>query len=190
MTYRTIWRLGKVIGLDGVFSCPFWSTVLQCGAPLPIHTLNYWTAQSVVPGFYLMMCLSVTLLIVDSWQHCVCCIRSGLTRWTHIMVLFLDRMCQCGLHAVLWSHIGILMHRLAAEPRSTAGLFSPVSACPSGTILLTPYSMEWDWRVSRAEPILSIGLSCFIHTIVYYHCYFSLPPRGQWMDYKRRILCG
>ena len=25
-----------------------------------------------------------------------------------------------GLHAVPWSHIGILMHRLAAEPRSTA----------------------------------------------------------------------
>ena len=29
-------------------------------------------------------------------------------------------MCQCGLHAVLWSHIGTLMQRLAAEPRSTA----------------------------------------------------------------------
>ena len=26
-----------------VLSCPFWSTVLQCGARLPIHTLNYWT---------------------------------------------------------------------------------------------------------------------------------------------------
>ena len=33
------------------FSCPFWSTLLQCGARLPIHTLNYWTVQSVVPGF-------------------------------------------------------------------------------------------------------------------------------------------
>ena len=35
---------------SGVLSCPFWSTVLQCGARLPIHTLNYWTVQSVVPG--------------------------------------------------------------------------------------------------------------------------------------------
>ena len=26
-----------------VFSCSFWSTVLQCGARLLIHTLNYWT---------------------------------------------------------------------------------------------------------------------------------------------------
>ena len=32
-------------------SCQFWSAVLQSGARLPIHTLNYWTVQSVVPGF-------------------------------------------------------------------------------------------------------------------------------------------
>ena len=35
----------------GVLSCQFWNTVLQCGVRLPIHTLNYWTAQSVVPAF-------------------------------------------------------------------------------------------------------------------------------------------
>ena len=35
---------------SGVLSRPFWSTVLQCGARLPIHTLNYWTLQSEVPG--------------------------------------------------------------------------------------------------------------------------------------------
>ena len=69
------------------------------------------------------------------------------------MVLNLDRMFQRGLHEVLWSHIGTLMHRLAAEPCSTAGLLFH-SRCPSGTILLTPYSMVWDWRVSRAGPML------------------------------------
>ena len=31
-----------------------------------------------------------------------------------------DLMCRCGLHAVVWSHIGIHMNRLAAEPRRTA----------------------------------------------------------------------
>ena len=41
-------RLGPLIddflrGASGVLSCPFWSTVQQCGAHLPIHTLNYWT---------------------------------------------------------------------------------------------------------------------------------------------------
>ena len=34
---------------------------------------------------------------------------------------------QCGLHVVLWSHIGILMHLIAAEPRSTSRTFIPIS---------------------------------------------------------------
>ena len=70
-------------------------------------------------------------------------LRSGVTRCTLLMVLSLDRMCQRGLHAVLWSHIGTLMHNLAAEPCSTAGLLFPFR-CPSGTILLAPFSMVWD----------------------------------------------
>ena len=56
-------------------------------------------------------------------------------------------------NAVLWSHIGTLMHNLAAEHRSTAGLLFS-SRCHSGTILLTPYSMVWDWPVSRAGPMV------------------------------------
>ena len=32
-------------------------------------------------------------------------------------MLYLDRMCQCGLYSVPWSHIGILMRHLAAELR-------------------------------------------------------------------------
>ena len=97
--------------------------------------------------------MSVTFLIVDLWQSCVCFIRSGVIRCTLLMVLYLDRMCQSKVHAVLWSHIGTLIHHLAAEPCSTAGLLFP-ARCPSGTILLTPYSMVWDWRVSRAMPML------------------------------------
>ena len=81
---------------------------------------------------FLGVCLSVTLLIVDPWQYCVCCIRSGVTLCTLLMVLYLDRMCQCGLHAVLWSHIGSLMRHLAVEPRSITGLLFS-SPCPSGT---------------------------------------------------------
>ena len=57
------------------------------------------------------------------------------------------------LHALPWSHIGIHMRRLAAEPRSTAGLLFP-SQCPSGMIMLTQCSMVWDWRVSGAGPML------------------------------------
>ena len=69
--------------------------------------------------------LSVTLHIVDLWQYCVCYFRSGVTRRILLMVLSLERMCQCGLLEVLWSHIGILVRYLAAEPRSTAGLLLP-----------------------------------------------------------------
>ena len=78
--------------------------------------------------------------------------KSGVTQCTLLMVLYLDCMCQCGLYAVLWSHIGTLMRLLIAEPRSTAGLLFP-SQWPSGTILLTPYSMVYDWRVSIAWPM-------------------------------------
>ena len=50
--------------------------------------------------------------------------RLGVIRCTLLMVLSLDRMCQRGLHAVLWSHIGSLIHSLAAEPCSTADFYS------------------------------------------------------------------
>ena len=93
------------------------------------------------------------IVFIDPWQSCVCFIRYGVTRCTLLIMLYLDRVCQCGLHAVFWPHIGTLMHRLAVEPRSTAGLLFP-SRCPSGTIFLTPYSMVCDWRVSTAGPML------------------------------------
>ena len=51
----------------------------------------------------------------------LCCTRSGVTRCTLFMVLYLSRMCRCVLHAVLCSHISTLMLLLVAEPRSTAG---------------------------------------------------------------------
>ena len=66
----------------------------------------------------------------------------------------------------------VALRYTCVPPRSTAGLLLP-SQCLSGTILLTPYSMVWDWRVSRTWPMLFfIGLSCSIPTIVFY--YFSL----------------
>ena len=86
-------------------------------------------------------------------------------------MLYLDRMCLCGLHAVLWSHIGTLMHRLAAEPRSAAGLLFP-SLCPCGMILLTPYSMVLDWRFSRAGTMFFYWPKSSIPTIVI--CSFSI----------------
>ena len=76
-------------------------------------------------------------------------------------VLYLGRMCQCGLHVVLWSYIGTLMLLLAAEHSSTTGLlFHCQYLC--GTILVTPYSMVWDRRVSRDGPMPSYWPSCLL----------------------------
>ena len=58
----------------GVLSCQFWSTLLQCGARLPIHTLNYWTVSVSQLG----VCLSGTLHIVNLWRYYVYCTRLGV----------------------------------------------------------------------------------------------------------------
>ena len=49
-----------------------------------------------MPVSELEVCLSVTLHIVDLWQHYVCCTRSGVTLCTLFMVpLTIDRACAC-----------------------------------------------------------------------------------------------
>ena len=105
------------------------------------------------------MCLRVILHIVDLWQYYVYCTRSGVIRCTLFMVLFLCRLCQCGLHAALWSHIRTPMRLLVAEHRSITGLLFPCQYL-CGTILVTPCSMVWDWRVSRAGPMPFHWPSC------------------------------
>ena len=87
------------------------------------------------------------------------CTRSGVNRSTHFVALYVCLMFQSGLNAVLWSHIGILLRLPAAEPRSITGLLL-LSLSLSGMIWLTPYLMVWDWRVSRAGPMLFCGPSC------------------------------
>ena len=52
-------------------------------------------------SFSLWVCLSVTLHIVDLWHYYVCCTRSGVTRCTLFMVLFLCHMCRCELHEAI-----------------------------------------------------------------------------------------
>ena len=78
------------------------------------------------------------------------------------------------LKAVLWSHIGILMRLLAAEPRSTAGLLIP-SQCLRETILLTLYSTVCDWWGLRAGKMLfywpkllaPLFVLCFIFIFIF-----------------------
>ena len=55
----------------------------------------------------------------------------------------------------------LIMCLFATEPRCTTGSLFP-SQCPNGTILLTLYSIVWEWRVSRAGPKL-FYCPCSIH---------------------------
>ena len=106
--------------------------------------------------------LNVTLHIIDLWRYYVCCTISGVTRSTLFMVLYLCRMCRCMLDAVLWLHMCAFMSLLTAELRSTAGLlFSYQYLC--GTIFVTPYSMGWDWWVSRPVPLPFYWPSCSLY---------------------------
>ena len=68
------------------------------------------------------------------------------------------------------AHRYTLMLLLAVEPRSTIGLLFPCQYL-CGTILVTPYSMVWDWRVSRAGPMLFISLAA---RSLFVSCCFSL----------------
>ena len=40
------------------------------------------------------------------------------------------------------------------NPAVPQDYYSLLMQCPSGTILLTSYSMVWDWRVSRPGPMI------------------------------------
>ena len=109
----------------GVLACQFYSTV-YIGCVSAADTYLKLLDRAVSGARF----LTGGVFECDIFHRpVVCLIRSGVTRCTLLMVLYLDRMCQCGFHAVLWSHIGPLMHRLAAEPCSPAGLLFP-SRCP------------------------------------------------------------
>ena len=69
--------------------------------------------------------LSATLHIVELWQYYVPCIRSGVTRCTLSMMLYLCRMCQCVARGASVSHRFIYSRLLAAELRSTRGFLFP-----------------------------------------------------------------
>ena len=66
--------------------------------------------------------------IVDLWHTliCECCIRSDETQCTLLMVLYLDRVCQCGLHAMPWSHFGMYMRASLQNLAVVHDFHSPV----------------------------------------------------------------
>ena len=59
----------------------------------------------------------------------------------------------------LVAHWHMLMRLLAAEARGTGGLYFP-SQCLYGTLLVTLYSMAWDWRGLKAGSMPFYWPSC------------------------------
>ena len=96
----------------GVLSCQFWNTVLQFGVRLLIHTLNNRTAKSVVPAFYLVACLTVIFPIVNLWQCCAYCTRSGVTRSP---TLWHSTCALCTSPGYTWT---LIAHRCTFAPPS------------------------------------------------------------------------
>ena len=95
------------------------------------------------------------------------------------MLLYLDRMCQCALHAVIWSHIGSLMRFIAAEPRSTCRTFIPLSVSLWTDLANLAFEgVGLAGFKSRANAFLLafIAISCSIPSIVFYYFSLSLLP--------------
>ena len=75
------------------FGILFWSVVFSC---LKLVDRIVSDACFIAGGV-----LNCDLPIVDLWQCCVCCTRSGVILSTHFVALYLCLVCQSGLHAVL-----------------------------------------------------------------------------------------
>ena len=106
--------------------------------------------QSVVPFFQQGVCL--TLHIVYLWQYYICCTRSGNLMpplYGVLLILYVSVHVTCRAVIAHWSC-------------SSAGL---LLACQylCGTILVTPYTMVWDWQVSRAGSMPFYWPSCSLH---------------------------
>ena len=133
----------------GVLSCQFWSTAPPFGARLLVHRL----LDRVVSGASFLTGGVFECDLAHRRSVAVLCMLHKI-RCNSMHPLYgalpVPYMCRCGLHALLLSHIGTLMRLLAAEPLSIAGLLFS-GQCLCGTILVTPCSMVWDWRVSRAR---------------------------------------
>ena len=126
----------------GVLSWEFWSTVLQ-------WVLGYWYTPFFNWGVLECDIAHRRSVVVQCMLYKIRCNPMHPL----YMVLYQCRMWKCGLYAVLWWHIFILMRLPAAEPRTTTEPWFSFQ-CPRWTILLTPYSMVWDWRASIAGPML------------------------------------
>ena len=142
-------------------SCPLLSTVLQCGAWLLIHTLNYWTMLSAVPVFGSVLECEIA--------HCRCVaviyikircdpMHSG---YDGLPVLYVPMWITCALASHCYTY---------APPHFTVpqNSYSPSRClCWMILILMTLYSMGWYSWVLRAGPIFFYQPKLLTHFVFY-----------------------
>ena len=106
----------------------------------------------------------MTLHIVDLWQYKTRC-NPFQDLYGALPVPYVPVRVTRGA-----SHIVSPMRLPVAESRRIAGLLFPFQYL-CGTILVTPYSMVWDWRVSRAgsmslyRPSFSLPFCLFLFSL-------------------------
>ena len=138
----------------GVLSCQFWSIVLHSGALLPMHTLNYWTARAVSGARF----LTGGVFECDIFHRRFVAVLCMLCKIRCNPVHPLNGALPGPYVPARVTRGALVAHRYTYAPSRCRTLqyrrtFIPFSVS-SGTILLNPYSMVWDWRVSRAGPML------------------------------------
>ena len=115
--------------------------------------------------------MGVTLHIVDLWQYYVCCIRSGAISYTIFMPIDLSRMCQYGLHAVLWSLSVHFTPLPIAVPRRTTGLLF-LSRLLCGMSMVTMYSMVLNRQVLKSKPVFFYRTTLLTHFSSFFYAHF------------------
>ena len=132
------------------------------------------------------MCLSVTLHIVGLWKYCVCCTRSGLTRYTLFMELYL---CQWEVHAVLWRtlvHLCASSLQNLAVPNSFYSLVS-ISVERSGDSVFDGVGLA-GFKSSRANAFLlslSITQTSNTHRTELIENFLMVDQRLHWNQLRR-----
>ena len=138
----------------GALSCRSWSIAQQCGDRLSIDILNYMDRVVSGAGFLAGVVLECNL--AHRRSVAVLCMQLRIkSNPVHPLsdALTLPYVPSRRL-GFLWLLIGTRLHLLAVELPSTVEPLCP-SQCLFRTILVTLYLMVWDWRILRAEPMLS-----------------------------------
>ena len=120
--------------------------------------------------------MSVTLHIVDLWQFYVCCTRSGVTRCTPSLRFSSCAVCAGSGYTRCCDRTSVYLCASSLQNLSVSPDIP--GQCLYRTILVTPCSMVWDWRVSRAGPMPFYWPSC---SFTFCLMLFSLSLLSLWV---------